>query len=176
VIVALYALYSSAGAHVLGFLPSYRTEEGFADGSGFWLLSGLSFFITMPAGAATVYVACAAIGLVALAAVVVRGRAPGHDVAVLCRDAGLLMAATMVVVSPHYPWYFAWLALPCAIAPSWTVLWLSAAPLLLYLDPWPHDRFIWPSLLYLPALALLGVDLWRHRISEGTLPCPARQL
>jgi hypothetical protein len=53
--------------------------------------------------------------------------------------------------------------------------WLSAAPLLLYLDPWPHDRFIWPSLLYLPALALLGADLWRHRFSEGILPCPARQ-
>jgi hypothetical protein len=176
VIVALYAIYSSAGAYVLGFLPAYGTEEGLADGSGFWLLSGLSRMMVLPAGATAAYLACAAVGLVALAVFIARGRAPGNDVALLCRDAGLLIAATMVAVSPHYPWYFAWLALPCVIAPSWTLLWLSAAPLMLYLNPWPHDRFIWPSLLYLPALVLLGVDLWRHRISEGTLPCPARPL
>jgi hypothetical protein len=176
VIVALYALYSSAGAHVLGFLPSYRTEEGLADGSGFWLLSGLSLFTKLPAAAGSIYVGCAAVGLLALAVFIARGRAPGNDTATLCRDSGVLMAATMAVVSPHYPWYFAWLALPCAVAPSRILLWLSAVPLILYLDPWPHDRFIWPSLLYLPALALLGLDLWRPRISEGTLPCPLRQL
>jgi hypothetical protein len=179
VIVALYAVYISAGAHVLGFLPSYRTEEGLADGSGFWLLAGLSRMVTLPPGATAGYLVCAALALVGLALLVIRRHAPGHDAVVLCGDASLLMAATMAAVSPHYPWYFAWLALPCVVAPSRTVLWLATAPMLLYLDPWPHDRFLWPSLVYLPAIALLCADLWPRRApisgSEGTPPCPLPQ-
>ena len=179
VIVALYALYISVGAGVLGFLPAYRSEEGLSDGSGFWLLAGLSRLVTLPAGASTAYLACAALALLGLALLVIRRRLPAPDAVVLCGDASLLMAATMVAISPHYPWYFAWLALPCVVAPSRTVLWLSAAPMLLTLDPWPGDRFLWRSLLYLPAIALLCADLRRRRFpiagSEGTPPCPLPQ-
>jgi alpha-1,6-mannosyltransferase len=177
-IVGLYAVYSGAGSDVLGFLPSYRTEEGLADGSGFWLLAGLGRLVALPPGASGLYLACVALGLVGLALLVIWRRVPGHDAVVLCGDASVLMAATMVAVSPHYPWYFAWLALPCVVAPSRTVLWLSAAPMLLYLDPWPHDRFLWPSLLYGPAIALLCADLWPRRLfagPKGAPPCPLPQ-
>ena len=185
VMVALYALYGSAGRHVLGFLPSYRTEEGLADGSGFWLLAGLSHLVTLPSGAVAGYEACTAAALLALALHIARGYRPaaGNGTVTLCRDASLLAAAAMAAASPHYPWYFAWLALPCAVAPSGTVAWLSTAPLLLYLDPWPHDRFIWPSLVYLPAAALLAVDIWQRRVStppiiaasKGKPPCQLQQ-
>ena len=162
-IVALYAIYSAAGWHVLGFLPAYRTEEGLADGSGFWILAALSRLLPLPAGAATAYILCALLVLAGLALWVATGRPrSGADDAVrLCRDSALLASATMVATSSHYPWYFAWLALPAVVAPSRPVLWLSSAPVLLYLDPWPHDRFTWPSLVYLPAAALLAAELWR---------------
>jgi hypothetical protein len=77
------------------------------------------------------------------------------------------MACLTAAISPHYPWYFAWLALPSVIRPFRAVLWLSAAPVLLYLDPL-SERFLWPSLVYLPALGLALADLrW------PTLPSPA---
>jgi alpha-1,6-mannosyltransferase len=77
------------------------------------------------------------------------------------------------VISPHYPWYFPWLALPCVLAPSPAVLWLSVAPVVLYIDPF-DDRFYWPSLVFLPALALGLLALRRRRVpissvaTEGT--------
>jgi alpha-1,6-mannosyltransferase len=179
VILALYGIYSSAGTHVLGFLPAYGTEEGLADGSGFWLLDGLSHLNTLPPGASAAYLAGAALALLGLALLVIRRRRPGHDAVVMCGDAAVLMAATMAAISPHYPWYFAWLALPCVVAPSRPVLWLATVPMLLTLDPWPDARFLWRGLLYLPAIALLCADLWPRRAPnaapEGTPPCPLPQ-
>jgi len=78
-------------------------------------------------------------------------------------------------ISPHYRWYFVWLALPSVVVPIPVVIWLSAAPVILFLDPF-HGRFFWPSLVYLPAVGLALADLWRHnrapytaiRISQGS--------
>ena len=78
----------------------------------------------------------------------------------MCGDAALLAAAVTVVISPHYPWYFVWLALPCCVCARWSIIWLAVAPVLMYLDPF-HERFIWPSLVYLPAAAL-GMREWWH--------------
>jgi hypothetical protein len=185
VVVGLYALYSSAGEHVLGFLPSYRSEEGLSDGSGFWLLAGLSRLGILPAKAAAIYQIAVAAILLILGFAVVRGRfhRDANEAVALCGDAALLMAAVMVAASAHYPWYFAWLALPLALAPSMALAWLATVPLLLYLHPWDNDFFLWPSLIYLPAAALLAVDLWVHRapvqsirsVSEGQSPWPLRQ-
>jgi alpha-1,6-mannosyltransferase len=77
----------------------------------------------------------------------------------LCRDTGLLAAIVMAATSPHYHWYFAWLALPAVVAPSRALLWLATAPLLLIEEPVPGDRFFWPSLIYIPAILLLLADL-----------------
>ncbi len=169
VIVLLYALYASAGRHVLGFLPSYQGEEGFSDGTGFWLLAGLAEFGRLPDWVVTAYLALAATVLAALAIRVLRGPpARENAIVTLCRDAGLLAGALMVALSPHYPWYFAWLAVPAVLAPSPALLWLAAAPLLLFLDPIPGDRFLWPALVYLPAALLLAVP-------QGDRSCPPRR-
>ena len=68
-----------------------------------------------------------------------------------------VMAAATVAISPHYPWYFAWLALPAIVAPSRTLIWLATAPVLLYADTF-GDRFVWPCTVYLPALGLAFAD------------------
>ena len=80
----------------------------------------------------------------------------------LCAAAGVMMAVVTFAISPHYPWYFAWLSLPCVLAPNPAIIWLGAAPVLLYLDT-NGDRFFWPSVVYGPAilLALAGLRLPR---------------
>ena len=183
-ILALYALYSSAGSHVLGFLPSYGAQEGFDNGSGFWLLAGLSHIVPLPHWKTAAYLVLAAAALGAVSLFILRRRNPENlpDAAILCRDTATLAACAMLAVSPHYPWYFAWLALPATVAPSRAVLWLSAAPMLLYIAPWPHAEFLWRCLVYLPAGAFLAADLLRRRFRiaqfsprpQGEKPCPQR--
>jgi len=41
----------------------------------------------------------------------------------------------MVLVSPHYPWYFAWLIVFACFTRSLALLWLTTGCLLLYLVP-----------------------------------------
>ena len=87
----------------------------------------------------------------------------------------------MMAISLHHYWYFAWLALPAVIAPARALLWLATAPLLLVIGPIPHDQFIWPSLVYVPATLLLLADLHprltikcRRRAGLGDTVCPVR--
>jgi len=174
-----YALYSSVGVHVLGFLPSYGQEEGFVSGTGFWALAGLATLMTLPSSATLIYIAVVAVAFLALAAGIQWQPAPANDAQALCRDTGLLGAAAMAANSPHYHWYFAWLALPAVVAPSRALLWLATAPLLLIEEPVPGDRFFWPSLVYVPAILLLLADLrpWlaiklRRGAENGETPCP----
>jgi alpha-1,6-mannosyltransferase len=163
----LYGLYIGAGAKVLGFLPGYRAEEGQVDGSGLWLLAGLRRLSELPQAAPTMYFAVAGAALLALAAwVAFRPRPPAGspaDAIRVCGDAALLVAALTFVISPHYPWYYVWLALPAVVAPYWSVIWLSAAPALLYLSylDYLDYAFTRPALFFVPALLLLLADLRR---------------
>lgn len=174
-----YALYSSAGLHVLGFLPSYGQEEGLISGAGLWALAGLAMLVSLPSGATLIYAAVVAVAFLILAVWILWQSTPANDARTLCRDTGLLSAAAMAATSPHYHWYFAWLALPAVVAPSRALLWLATAPLLLIEDPIPGDRFFWPSLVYVPTILLLLADLrpWlaikpRSSAENGEISCP----
>ena len=96
-------------------------------------------------------------------------RRSGDDIVLLCRDAAILASATTIAISPHYSWYFAWLALPCVVAPMPAVIWLASAPVLLTLDPF-NERFVWPSLVYVPALVLVLVQMRHRRPAPSMLP------
>ncbi len=168
VIIGLYTLYSSVGLLVFGFLGGYGAEEGMQDGSGIWLLAGLSRVIAVPPAAARVYFAVVLILLGALAAWIAFIRRPDDTVSI-CAASGMLMAVLTFAISPHYPWYFAWLAVPCVLAPSPAVLWLSVAPVLLYLDTY-GDRFVWPSVVFAPAILLALRDFWRLRPNPAVEP------
>jgi hypothetical protein len=92
------------------------------------------------------------VGLAALGCWVAFVRRPDDPVSIVgCT--GALMAVLTFGISPHYPWYFAWLAVPAVLAPDPALLWLSAAPVLIYLAGY-GDSLLWPSVLYVPALAL----------------------
>ncbi|WP_419728568.1 glycosyltransferase 87 family protein [Lichenicola sp.] len=187
VVVVGYACYASAGRYILGFLPGYSSEEGLSGGNGFWLLAGLAHLGRLPAWSGTAYIVAAGAGLALLGLWITWGgqrlpeerlrsmHRPADDVVLLCRNAAILAAAVTVAISPHYSWYFAWLALPCVVAPIPAVIWLSSAPVLLTLDPF-NERFVWPSLVYAPAIVLAVIALRRRRsarcmmaaTSEGT--------
>ena len=181
VIAGCYGLYIGAGWHVLGFLRSYGQEEGITPGHGIWLLAGLATLGKLPPDATPIYAACVAIAFFALVVAILRQPPPANDAQALCRDTALLGAAAMVATSPHYHWYFAWLALPAVVAPSRALLWLATKPLLLIQEPVPGDRFFWPSLVYVPAILLLLADLGprlaiklRRGAEIGDTPCPLR--
>lgn len=173
VIILGYAFYSSAGRHVLGFLPSYGAEEGLDSGYGFWLLAGLGDVVALPGFVSALYVALVALIYAGISLALLRRPQPVNDAYRLCQDAGLLIGVTMVAISPHYHWYFAWAALPAVVAPSAALLWLATAPLLLIIDPLGHSHFLWPSLIYLPAAALLLVELRRRQTRPSSLPVAA---
>ncbi len=179
VIAISYTVYIGAGTHVFGFLPSYGAEEGIDSGAGIWLLAGLGDVLTLPRYASKLYDACVVATFICLTVLLLRRPPPTNDAHRLCQDTGTLAAAAMVAISAHYHWYFAWLALPAVVALSPSLLWLATAPLLLIIGPIPHDRFIWPSLIYVPAAALLLFDLCRQRAAprrlqtqSGETPCP----
>ena len=181
VIAGCYGLYIGASWHVLGFLRSYGQEEGITPGHGIWLLAGLATLGKLPPDATPIYAACVAIAFFALVVAILRQPPPANDAQALCRDTALLGAAAMVATSPHYHWYFAWLALPAVVAPSRALLWLATIPLLLIQEPVPGDRFFWPSLVYVPAILLLLADLGprlaiklRRGAEIGDTPCPLR--
>ena len=166
-ILALYACYISVGWQVLGFLPTYTTEEGLTPGtaaSGFWLLAALGHLTALPHWATAAYLAACACGLAALAAIIAFRwpHTQNQRALEIGRGTALLAAGTVAAFSPHYPWYYAWLALPCCLWCTPSVLWLSVAPLLLYSDPW-HDEILIPTAVFIPAIALAAADLFRLR-------------
>ena len=155
-----------------------------ANGTGIWLLACWTGDPTS-ADAALVYGVAMVAVFLGITIAILRRPAPGDDTQALCRDAGMLAAAAMIAISPHYYWYFAWLALPAVIAPrrvARALLWLATAPLLLVIGPIPHDQFIWRSLVYVPATLLLLAEspppahdqipaprrIGRHRMSTTT--------
>jgi hypothetical protein len=160
-VLGLYAIYVGVGWHVFGYLGGYGEEEGIASGTGIWLLAGLDRLVPLRPFAAPLYLTACAAGLAALGAWFAFVRRPDDPVA-LCGAAGIMMAALSFAISPHYPWYFAWLAAPCVIAPNRAVLWMSVSPILLYLDT-DGDHFLWPSVVFVPALLLALAALYRPR-------------
>jgi hypothetical protein len=167
-VLGLYAVYCGVGPKVFGFLGGYGQEEGFDSGSGFWLLAALAHLAALPQGATVVYAGLSVLLLAALGAWFAFVRRPDGPVA-LCRAAGIMIAVLLLTLTPHYPWYYAWLAVPAVLAPSPAVIWLSAAPVLIYLDGY-GDNFIWPTLVYAPAV-LLAVP-WRRWRLPGFRPVP----
>jgi len=83
-----------------------------------------------------------------------------------------LAALFTILVSPHYPWYFAWLIIFACFVPSLGLLWLTNACLLLYLltdyvfVP-NRQQLMIQSTIYVPFIAFAAIDAWRYRRYEA---------
>jgi alpha-1,6-mannosyltransferase len=161
-----YLPFIGVGWRVFGFLGGYAGEEGFdAGGTGFYPLGLLRQLRPLAALSGRAYAVGAIAILVALGAAILFIRDTGRSPFA----AATLFATTfMVLVSPHYPWYFAWLIVFACFARSLALLWLTTTCLLLYLVPVESHivrdapRLAVESMIYGPFAALAVVDLWYH--------------
>jgi alpha-1,6-mannosyltransferase len=165
-IIIGYLPFITAGSQVLGFLPGYAGQEGLdADGTGFYLLSVLRLLLPPAALSARAYIIGAG-ALLAVLGIALIFRRYGTRPSIAA--AGALATVFMVLVSPHYSWYFAWFILFAGFVQSFALLWLTNACMLLYLSAgylFVHNdqRLAIESIIYGPFAALALVDLWRRR-------------
>jgi hypothetical protein len=130
----LYLPYLGAGTRVLGFLGGYVAEEGLEQGSGIFLWQLAGTLLHLPEHAFAFYFPLAAIVMAAsgLVAVLLR-RERMADLA-----AAMMLAVTfMILFSPHYPWYFAWLIPFVCVHPLAAVIYLTCAASYLHIAIWP---------------------------------------
>jgi hypothetical protein len=137
VVVVGYALYSSAGTKVFGFLGGYAKEEGIDSGTRFFALDYVHSLPGMQNVPELAFYLFAALVLGALSwwgwkvAAVERfgilhpthdGGAVMNGAPTYLRVAMLLGLAMMLLFSPHYPWYIVWLIPFFALLPNLTLL------------------------------------------------------
>jgi hypothetical protein len=153
----LYLPYIGVGAGVLGFMPGYANEEGLRSASGFFLWALLQSAVHLPADGLRYYLPFAALVMGALAAWVqfTRARAVQDTSGVL--GTYVLASAFVLLFSPHYAWYFAWLVPFLCFRFSLAHLWLTGICVLLYLYPNPFGLDL-HLLFYLPFILLLIIQ------------------
>ena len=149
--IPAYALYSSVGKLVFGFLGGYVQEEGMATGARYFLLEQAQHLPGLHNLSPDAYLLFAALVLAALSVWAFRtsasdvqntspesskagapsmaaaspwvgscGEARGQ--AAFLPPAFALAAALMLLFSPHYPWYVAWLIPFLALLPNLPML------------------------------------------------------
>jgi hypothetical protein len=155
-VALLYAPYVGVGSKVLGFLGAYGDEEGYLEGSGFYLVNLLRFSgFPMPSG--VVYLAGALLAFAALAIAIAFRPRPE---ALRPSDPVVLSSAFLVLTSPHYAWYFAW-AIPFLCSAFYLpLLYMTLASFMIYLPrtTFLGSRFVVDSVIYggFALLALAG--------------------
>jgi hypothetical protein len=128
--LAAYLPYLSVGSGVLGFLWGYVEEEGLASGRGFnilWLMERFAGHVPAAAGVYVVLAVAVMIGL-AIAVAFRKDRSPRATLAWL----NWLLIVFLILVSPHYPWYFLVLVPLIVIHPLATAWVLTLACPILY--------------------------------------------
>ena len=161
---AFYAPYIGIGWRVLGFLGGYVKEEHIGHGGGIFLLEVLDRDRAVAALGrrcatrrwCSPYLPCWP--RASSSPRRCRPR-PAHRAVLQARQAAILGAVLLVALSPHYPWYFGWLAPLACLASLASVTWLLAAAPLLALGPIEH--LLIPVAVYVPAAALAVLDCRR---------------
>ena len=164
-VLLAYLPYLSVGPlKVFGFLGGYASERGMVSGEQFFLLVLARQFLgaNVPTIVYLVFV-CAVLGLLSLRLIQNQG---DSDLGYL-RNSLIMASVFIVLLSPHFSWYFAWLIPFLCFIPSLPVFYLTLASFLLYLT-WlgdSHDRVLMlKALVFVPALiVLLLVKWWRRR-------------
>jgi alpha-1,6-mannosyltransferase len=136
-VVLLYVPYLSVGSKVFGFATGYVAEEGYKAGGGFWYPDLLQAITGPIPGLGTVYLVAAvlAFGVVTLR---IAFRSDRSDRATL-EALVLLGTLFLVLLTPHYPWYYL-VAVPfLVICPRAVTLWVLTVGGLQMHDVIPND-------------------------------------
>ena len=167
-VIVAYLPYLSVGVKgVLGFLPGYAQEEGLHSGTQFYLLSlaRRAFGDANVPSVGYFIFAMLALGLIALWSFRKWEQNDGKYVA----RAFVIATAFVVLLSPHYAWYFGWLVAFTCLLPRLPFFYLTTACFVLY-KLWhpegPSQLLLLNSIIYLP-FALLGSIALFRRIRKG---------
>ncbi|ADW68849.1 glycosyltransferase family 87 protein [Granulicella tundricola] len=121
--VGFYAMYLSVGKMVFGFAGTYVQEEGMESGTRYFLLSLVQHVPGLhgtPNGVFLGFAAVVMLGVTVWAWVVATPK-DAKPMAFLRPAFGAAMAL-MLLFSPHYPWYVAWLVPFLCLMPNLPVL------------------------------------------------------
>ena len=168
-ILITYLPYLSVGpVGVLGFLPGYARERGMVSGEQFFLLTVARRLLSanVPASAYLIF----AVVVLGILSVWVMKDQRSDDLRYL-RNGLFISSVFMVLLAPHFPWYFSWLILFLCFTPSIPVFYLTCASFLLYLT-WLNDTpervYMLKTLIFAPFL-ILGLLVWLRRKSTVNL-------
>jgi alpha-1,6-mannosyltransferase len=119
---ASYSVYLSVGRQVFGFLGGYAKEEGMETGTRYFPLEFAQHLPGLHGLSSGAFLAFAAIILLGLVVWTwLTACQPDSTPASFLRPAICLAFAMMLLFSPHYPWYVAWLIPLLVLCPSLTV-------------------------------------------------------
>jgi hypothetical protein len=145
VVAAGYAIYSSAGRLMLGFLSGYAQEEGINSGTRYFLLDLAHNIPGLHQLSLTAfYILClavfAAIKVWSLRRNLEAQWQTGREAAFLA-PAFAFAAALMFLFSPHYAWYLAWLVPFLTLQPNLPILIYLMAFFYLFTTPLGDGTF-----------------------------------
>ena len=164
-IVVGYLPYVSVGPRgALLFLLGYPRERGIESGEQFFLLSAirrlpLGFYVPTPA-----FVVFAILILAGLAVWMLQKQRRGNENYVA--NALVMATAFTVLVTPHFPWYYAWMVPFLCFVPSVPVFYFTLSSFLLYLtwNYWTDAQvFRIKALIVVPFFFLLALAIWLRR-------------
>jgi hypothetical protein len=158
-IVVAYLPYLGVGpVRVLGYLPGYASEKGIISGQQFLILASLRYLFNVPT---IVYLIAAFFLLTALAFWLMRNQE--RDEPDYVRSSLIIASVFMVLLTPHYPWYFVWLIPFLCFIPSVPVLYLTLSSFLLYLTwvYWSESQVLKiKAAMFLPFILMGALILW----------------
>ncbi|HEY7545632.1 MAG TPA: glycosyltransferase 87 family protein [Blastocatellia bacterium] len=160
-IVICYLPYLGIGLGVVSSLPGEVREEGFIEsGERYFLLGLLRVIAPVPT---SVFLLFAAIALAGFGLrLMIKAKRDAADAA---RGVAFLIGLYLLVTSPRYHWYYAWIIPFLCFAPRLEWIYLSGAAVLLYVlwyipNVYPEMPLWLGAALYCPTLLLLGWS-WR---------------
>ena len=164
---ALYLPYLSAGAGILGFLPTYLSEERLDSGAAFWMVDALRWTLGPSVWIAPLYLGAALAILIALA--LRAGFRKHRPLAASLSDINALLLAFSFLLSPDYPWYFLMVVPFVSLTGSCSGWVLTIGGFALYdVVPWDPQVPFWirDTAFNLAVLAAMLVSLFQARIAR----------
>lgn len=164
-----YLPYLGVGTLVLGFLPGYLREEGFRGGWGMFLPSLFERLWPSLHLDGSAYLVLASIALLAVGLWFSFRHSENGDAHIAA--ATTLATIFLILLSPHYPWYFLWVVPMLCFHPYVPMLYLTVASFVHYealLQTTGPVLFRVNTLLYFPfvLLAIIGLLLRRNRTAR----------
>jgi alpha-1,6-mannosyltransferase len=161
-IVVGYLPYLGVGlTRALVFLFGDAPERGIEGGKDFFLLTAvrrLPLGFHMPTAAFVIV----AVLIGAVLSIWMIARRNEHYIA----NALIIGSVFVVLASPHFPWYFAWLVPFLCLIPDPAVIYLTLASFLMYLT-WlgdaPNQVLKMKAGIYVPTLVLCALMVWWRR-------------